>query len=84
MRWFPLLLIGILGSLGCLCFWRSYRYLRPGSEAAQRRLIMRGPLKRHDLFTTEGWALRLRGWVWLGLALLVLALWGLWEIRAAK
>jgi hypothetical protein len=29
----------------------------------RRRLILRGPLTRQDLFTAEGWGLRLRGWL---------------------
>jgi hypothetical protein len=45
-------------------------------------MIMRGPLTQANRFTAEGWALRLRGWIFTGLALLLLAVWGLWEMRA--
>jgi hypothetical protein len=79
MSWLALLLFGAFGGLACFCFLRSYRYLRPGTDAVRRRLILRGPLTRQDLFTTEGWVLRLRGWLFAGLALLVLLVWGLWE-----
>jgi hypothetical protein len=72
-------LIGLFGALSCFYFVRSYRHLRPGTDAARRRLVLRGPLNRQDLFTPEGWALRLRGWIFAGLGLLVLLIWGLWE-----
>jgi hypothetical protein len=63
-----LLLFGILGCLAGFCFLWSYRHLRPGSDAVRRRAILQGSLSRQDLFTQEGWAWRLRGWIfcWIG------------------
>jgi hypothetical protein len=82
MPWLPLLLFALFGGLAGFYFWRSYQRLRPGTDAVRRRLILRGPLSRQDLFTPEGWALRLRGWVFAGLALLVLVGWGLWDAHS--
>lgn len=77
MSWVVLLLFGVFGGLACFSFLRSYRHLRPGTDAVRRRLILRGPLIRQELFTPEGWTLRLRGWLFAGLALLVLLVWRL-------
>jgi hypothetical protein len=81
MSWVALPLLVVLWGLASFCFLRSYRHLRPGTDAVRRRLILRGPLARQDFFTSEGWALRLRGWLFAGLAILVLLAWGLWERR---
>ncbi len=54
MSWIALLLFGVFGGLACFFFLRSYRHLRPGTDAA--RLVLRGPLTRQDLFTSKGWA----------------------------
>jgi hypothetical protein len=79
MPWFLWVPFAASGIASVTCFTLAYAHLTPEARAAGSRLSLRGALTRQDIFTPAGWRLRMFGWIFAGLALLVLVGAGLHE-----
>ena len=84
MSWLFWLSFGGFGIASLACFARAYAHLTDEARSPGSRLPMRGSLIRQNIFTERGWRLRIFGWAFAGLALLVLVIAGIAERRAAR